>query len=172
VYKKTTEEFITEANQIHNNLYDYSTSIYKNNREKISVICEKHGAFQVTPNDHLNKKSGCPKCKSSKGEIRIETFLNNQKIKYISQHIFNDCKNIKNLVFDFYLPDQNVCIEFDGQLHFKSIDFFGGDELLKNTKKRDKIKTKYCLDKNIKLIRIKYDKFNDIENILLKNLNI
>jgi hypothetical protein len=172
VYKKTTSEFIDEANQIHNNRYDYSLVEYKNNRTKVSIVCKNHGIFNVSPNHHLSKKSGCPECQNSKGEEKIVEILDKQKIKYIRECIFDDCKNIKPLPFDFYLPEQNICVEFDGELHFKSVKNFGGDELLEKTKKRDKIKTKYCMDNNITLIRIPYYKFDDIENILLKNIEL
>lgn len=170
VYKKTTSEFIIEANFIHNNRYDYSLTEYKNNREKIIIVCNKHGEFKVAPNDHLNKKSGCPKCKISRGEEKIEEILIKQKIKYLTEYIFQDCKNIKPLPFDFYLPEKNICIEFDGELHFKSVENFGGYELLEKTKKRDTIKTKYCIDNNITLIRIPYYEYDNIENILLKKI--
>jgi very-short-patch-repair endonuclease len=171
VYKKTNEEFIFEANNIHNDIYDYSNCFYKNNREKVKVSCQKHGIFKVTPNDHLSKKSGCPKCRYSKGEIRIENYLKENNIDYKSQYVFGDCKNINNLVFDFYLPILNTCIEFDGKLHFMSIDFFGGKEQLEKIKKRDKIKTQYCKNKKINLIRIRYNDFDNIESILDKIIN-
>jgi hypothetical protein len=83
VYRPTTEEFIKESINIHKNKYDYSKVNYKNNSTKINVICPTHGVFGVRPNDHLNKKSGCPICKSSKGELIIKEFLDNNKIKYI-----------------------------------------------------------------------------------------
>ena len=59
--------------------------------------------------------------------------------------------------FDFYLPDYNACIEYDGQQHFEPIDFFGGEEKFKKTIQRDEIKTNYCLVNNIRLLRIRYD---------------
>lgn len=171
VYRKTTSEFISESNVIHNNIYDYSNTKYKNNTQKVEVICKIHGAFFVRPNDHLSKKSGCPKCKISKGELKIEEFLKSKKIEYISQYKFDDCKHIRDLVFDFYLPKENICIEYDGELHFKCVDFFGGKENLKKTKIRDKIKTNYCKLNKIPLIRIKYSNFDDIDEILNKKIN-
>ena len=170
VYKKTTLEFINESNIVHNNLYDYSNVFYKNNNKKIEVICGKHGSFFVRPNDHLSKKSGCPKCKLSKGELKIEEFLKSKKIEYIPQYKFDDCKYIRDLVFDFYLPKENICIEYDGKLHYQSVDFFGGEEQLKKTKIRDKIKTTYCKNNQINLIRIKFNQFEKINEILTKKI--
>lgn len=58
---KTIEDFIEEANKIHSNKYDYSKTIYKNNRNKVIIICSEHGEFLQTPNKHLLGR-GCPKC--------------------------------------------------------------------------------------------------------------
>ena len=62
-----------------------------------------------------------------------------------------------------------MCIEFDGQQHYQNK--YGLDSL-KVTQYHDKIKNDYCKDNNIKLLRIKYTEFNNIENILIKELNL
>ena len=61
--RKTLDEFIADANKTHNNKYDYSQVAYKNNRQKVKIICPIHGEFMQTPHDHLSKKAGCPRCK-------------------------------------------------------------------------------------------------------------
>lgn len=61
VSKPTNAEFIILANNIHNNIYDYSTVNYINNKSKIAIICNKHGTFYQTPNRHL-QGDGCPRC--------------------------------------------------------------------------------------------------------------
>ena len=81
-------------------------------------------------------------------------------------------KKIRPLPFDFYLPDYNTCIEYDGIQHFEVVDYFGGLDGFITTKIRDTIKNEYCKSKNIKLIRIPYWGFDNIENILKKELNI
>ncbi len=65
VKKKTTEEFILEAISVHNNLYDYSKSIYTGCENKLIIICNKHGEFQQQPNNHLYGK-GCLECAREK----------------------------------------------------------------------------------------------------------
>lgn len=109
-------------------------------------------------------------CKSSKGELKILKFLKTHNIEYIAQKRFDDCKFKQPLPFDFYLPDYNMCIEYDGELHFKEVDYFGGKEQLNLQQKHDNIKNKYCQENNIKLLRIPYWDFNDIDEILDKEI--
>lgn len=70
------------------------------------------------------------------------------------------------------MPDYNICIEYDGGQHFKEVKHFGGKAGFEQRKENDKIKTQYCIDNNIKLIRIPYTEFKNIEEILEKELNI
>ena len=78
--------------------------------------------------------------------------------------------HVKRLRFDFYLPEYNTCIEYDGRQHFTPVEVFGGEEGYFKTKKRDGIKNKYCKDNNIGSLRIPYNQINNIEEILLKEL--
>lgn len=167
----STEEIILKAKKIHGDRYDYSKVNYKNINEKIEIICLKHGVFEQDYYVHL-RGCGCPICSLSRGELKIKTFFDKNKISYICQYKFENCKNINTLSFDFYLIGNNICIEYDGEQHFKSINFFGGEEKLISTKENDQIKTDYCLNNNIKLIRIPYWDFKNIEQILEKELNI
>lgn len=132
----------------------------------ISLI--SYGVFEQTPNHHSHG-CGCPKCNESKGEKNIRKILDNKNIEYIIQYKFNDCIHIKQLKYDFYLPKYNICIEFDGKQHYKSVKWFGGDKTLKYIQKNDKIKNEYCLKNNIRLLRIRYD--DNIELVLNNYLN-
>jgi len=62
----TLEQFVEKANASHSNKYDYSLVEYKNNKLHIDVICTIHGVFKTRPDNHINKSSGCPKCKNIK----------------------------------------------------------------------------------------------------------
>lgn len=155
--KYTEEEIINNARSIHGDKYDYSKIELKNVDTKISIICPDHGKFYQTPYNHINNKQGCPACATSQGERLIEQYLQNLNINYIKEYRFKDCKNIRILPFDFYLPKQNIAIEFDGIQHFKPITFFGGDKGFNLTQQNDNIKNNYCNKNNIKLIRIKYN---------------
>lgn len=172
----TTEEFINKCKQIHTNeygksKYDYSKVIYINAFSKINIICPIHGTFLQVANYHL-RGNGCPTCKESKGEKKLTRILISMNIVFEKWKRFKDCKNILPLPFDFYLPDYNICIEYDGELHYKQSGYRGNEKKLETTKMNDKIKDKYCYDNNINLIRIPYWDFDKIELILKKELNI
>lgn len=168
------ELFIKKSNIIHNNIYDYKLVVYKNNKTKVKIICKKHGIFEQSPNSH--RRSGCPTCCLSKGEIKVKKFLDINNIKYISQKKFNDCIGKKReLPFDFYLTDYNICIEYDGIQHFKGWVRYKEQKkrnliMLNVVRNNDKIKTNYCKNNNIKLIRIKYSEFENIDTILKKEI--
>lgn len=164
--RKGTEQFIKEANLVHSEKYDYSISNYTTINEYVDIICSSHGIFKQTPGSHLSG-AGCPKCFNSRGENQIERFLKEYNIQYLTQHKFPDCKDKSLLIFDFYLPSKKIIIEFDGKQHFESVEFFGGEAAFKQLKRRDEIKTSYCKEKNINLIRIRYD-----ENVQEKLTNI
>lgn len=111
----------------------------------------------------------------SKGELYIENVLTLNDIYYLKEVEFKKCinKSKNKLRFDFYLPKNNICIEYDGEQHFKSIEEFDGkdkDKALKKRQEHDKIKDDFCKENNIILIRIKYDS-KDIKNDLSKILN-
>lgn len=123
----------------------------------------------VSPNDRTGKECSCPKCSSSKGEKKIETFLRTNNIDYVFQKKFSDCRNLLALPFDFGIPLKNkkwLLIEYQGKQHFQPIGFFGGKKQFALQRRLDKIKENYCKDNNISLLTIPYWKFNEIENIL------
>lgn len=82
-FKKTTEQFIEEANIVHDGKYDYSKSDYKGKDIKVCIICPEHGEFWQTPHNHLNG-AGCPKCKYEKFSENLkdttETFIEKAKL--------------------------------------------------------------------------------------------
>lgn len=160
--KMTKEEFIERAIKIHGVLYDYSKVIYEGYESKVQIICKKHNRpFEMTPHHHLQGQ-GCPLCCSSKGESAVRNWLIENEIEFEEQKRFKDCRNIKPLPFDFYLSQYNLCIEFDGKQHFIPTNFKSNstkEEKLKYfelVQMRDNIKTDYCKNNNINLLRIKY----------------
>ena len=154
--KLNTEIFINKSKKVHGDKYDYSLVEYKGGKIKVKIMCPYHDTFKQMAYSHL-QGIGCPHCNESKGEKEIKNLLNNNLINYITQKKFKECKNIKELPFDFYLPKYNTCIEYDGEQHYILSNFFGGEDGLTQIQKRDKIKDEYCLKNNIHLLRIRYD---------------
>ena len=154
----TTEQFIQKAINIHGDRYDYSLVDYKTNSDKVPIICKEHGVFHQSPAHHIHatQKQGCPTCRDSKGEMYISKLLDDNNVKYTRQYKFDGCVHKRKLPFDFYLHDYNICIEYDGAQHSKSVKNWGGDEALKTSIIRDNIKNNFCLNNNINLIRIPY----------------
>jgi len=164
----TKDKIISDFKKIHGDKYDYSKVQYINTMTKVEIICPEHGSFFQRPNDHRNAV-GCPKCaqenSESKGERKVREFLEENNIKYSQEvNLFN------NYRFDFYLEDLNTVIEYDGKQHFEPVDYFGGLEGFLKTQERDKIKTEYCLENNIRIIRIAY--FEEVEEVLEGILNV
>ena len=120
---------------------------------------------------NFGRIKNCLKChpKLSHGERKIAELLESLNISFIREKSFEDCKNINLLPFDFYLPDYNCCIEYDGEQHFYKNIFSHEDFELR--KKRDKIKNQYCEKNKIKLIRIPYWDYDNLDaNFLLQKI--
>ena len=174
-HKRTTDEYQQELKD--KNIQVQCLGEYKNVHIPILHKCLNCGnEWDVQPH-HLLRGDNCPKCISSKGEKYIRDFLLLNNTVFNEQYKFNDCKNTRPLPFDFYLSDYNMCIEYDGQQHYKVVCFGGiseeeAQQNLEIRKINDKIKTQYCKENNIKLLRIPYWEFNNIENILKKELKV
>ena len=150
------ELFINKAKELFGEKYDYSKVEYINGQKNVCLICPVHGEFEVTPNNHLSKKSGCPICNESKLERELASILDKQNVKYERQKRF---KWLGRQSLDLYLSEHNIAIECQGIQHFKPVDFAGKGEkwankLFEEIKERDDIKLKKCLDFNIKIIYV------------------
>lgn len=168
----TTEEYIRRARLVHGDKYDYSKVVYKNNRTKICIICSIHGEFWQRPNHHLAQKSGCPRCKKSKGELTIAKILNKNNILYKDEYKLPNY----NFEYDFYLPELNVFIEFHGKQHYEPIDYFGGEKIFKYIQQCDMFKRSLAREYKIPLIEINYSQFenlseNEFELFIMKILS-
>ena len=164
---KKHEDYVKEVAEVNPNIEVIGE--YINSHTPIIHRCKIDDYKWYSTPTNILTRGNCPKCNSSIGEYKICKYLTERNINYILQYRFDDCKNKRLLPFDFYLPDYNVCIEFDGIQHFKPVEYFGGVESLQMTQLNDSIKTKYCKDKNIELLRIKYDQ--NIKEVLDMFLN-
>lgn len=104
--RKTKDDFINQAQLIHNDKYDYSKVNYINCETKVCIICPEHGEFWQRPSNHLTGQ-GCPVCKKSKLELEVI----NKFSDVITQQKFDWLKYKKSMSLDFYIPDKNIAIE-------------------------------------------------------------
>lgn len=97
-------------------------------------------------------------CLRSKGESIIQQILDNAHISYNHQHSFPDLiyESGVPVRFDFYLPDYNRLIEFDGSQHYYANGGWSDEDNLLLVQQRDKIRNEYALSHNIPLVRIPY----------------
>lgn len=141
---------------------------YKNSKDKVYLKCNNCNFIWKTRGDRaIEEKIKCPKCYKtySKGELAIADFLSKNNIVYEKEYSLSNGQRL-----DFYLPDKKIAIEFDGEQHFKSNEFFGGEESFEKRKHYDNLKNLYCLENNIELIRISYKDYKNIEEILIQRL--
>lgn len=114
--KLTTQEFIDKANLVHGDKkFDYSQTIYARNCKKIDIICPKHGKFSITPNSHLDIRSGggCIKCYRERQTGTFDDFLKNAIAihgdKY--EYHFTDYKGSKSKIKIFCKKHQSYFIQ-------------------------------------------------------------
>lgn len=117
-FRKSHEKFVEEIYEMVDDEYSV-LSEYRGVKNKVKMIHNLCGhIWDVSPNPFLKEGTRCPKCKFSKGEVAVEKWLFENKINYTTQMKFDGCIHKKRLSFDFYLPDYNLCIEYDGTTHY------------------------------------------------------
>lgn len=121
--------------------------------------CDCGNTNFVTTSHHLvsGNTQSCG-CLRSKGESIIQQILDKANIHYNRQHTFPDLIYTSGVPvrFDFYLPDYNRLIEFDGIQHYYANGGWSSDSNLEIVQQRDKIRNEYAFSNNISLVRIPY----------------
>lgn len=156
--QKTTRDFLEELDDDYELLDEY-----KNAYTKVTLKHKSCGfIYKVTPHNYLTGKR-CPRCSrmESKGEKEVQAFLDKNNIKYIKEYpVAIDGHNLR---FDFYLPEINKYIEYQGEQHYHPIDYFGGEKRFLIQCELDNKKRKYA---GHNLIEIAY---NENTNTILTN---
>lgn len=163
-------DLVNQVNSVNGNILLNPDDYINNQAKNLRVKCGECGNVYTTSlANYQHGQTRCSVCSHSEsdGERTIRVYLDEHQILYEQEKRYDDCRDERPLPFDFYLPQHNLCVEFDGPHHFEPTF---GEELFKKTKKHDKIKNQYCNDKNIKLIRIPYWDGNKIEEILNKHI--
>lgn len=155
--------------------YTLLSENYINLKENLDVECPSGHRFEISLSNFKWGKQRCLNCQDSnisKGEREVKRVLEKFEIDFTQQYKFKDCRDKRELPFDFYIPSKNIVIEFDGEQHFKEKEKFGGILGFAQTILHDCIKNNYCINNNIKLIRIPYWEIDNIESILKQQINL
>lgn len=164
-FRKTHDQFVEELKQVNSDIEIIGK--YITSKDPIECRCKKCGNIWTPCASSLLSGFGCPHCLMPHGERDIEKYLQDKNIPYISQKKFPDLYGTKKkLSYDFYLPDYNLLIEFQGEQHERPIDLFGGEQTFVIQKERDEKKRKYASDHNIDLLEIWYYDQKNISTIL------
>lgn len=167
---KTTEQFIEECKKVHGAKYDYSQTVYYNNKEKVTIICPTHGEFKQTASSHLSG-AGCPVCSTLKNQKLLIEKLNSS-FPNLQFSWEASPKWLEKQRFDIYCEKYNFAIEYDGEVHYEIIDHFGGEKQLELIKYRDNIKNKKCLNNTCVLFRVKYGYTDEDYTKLVEYINL
>ena len=146
--------------------------------KKFKFYCEDCGEEFEAKLDNIirvGRSMKCRNCTSSKGEQRIKEWLIDNNIKFKQQKTFKYLVGIGNglLSYDFYLPQYNLLIEYQGEQHEKFIKgLHKSEEAFIIQKEHDRRKREYAKDNNIKLLEIWYYDYENIEKILDNSVKI
>ena len=144
--------------------------------EPTMFYCKRHNHyFENRPRDILSRSRCCDKSQDTYKQEQICSYLELQGHHVIREKTFENCKDKHVLPFDCYLDDLNVVVEYDGEQHYIPIRFGGCSDGEMNekylyTKRHDEIKTKFCKDNGIHLIRIPFFNFENYKEILDEEL--
>lgn len=163
---KSHEQFIEELNNINNNIEVLGK--YDGAKSEVKVRCLKCGHIWSPVASSLLCGYGCPCCKRSKGEEKIEKYLINNNIIFEPQKKFPDLRNKLPLSYDFYLPEYNILIEYQGQFHDGSTSMVLKEKYFDKQQKNDEIKRNYAKNNNYNFLEIWYYDFDNVEDIIDK----
>lgn len=170
-HKRTPFEFQRLIHDITDGEY-YVKLTYVDSKTPVRFyhrLCGKH--FDMMPYKFLDGHR-CTKCGGSHGEKIIISLLDSSCINYDYPHSFNTLKSDLDRVlrYDFYLPDQNTLIEYQGKQHYAPVGYFGGLKQFKIQQEHDKLKREYAKKHGYKLIEIPYihDTKDGIKQFLIK----
>jgi hypothetical protein len=163
--------------------WDYNKNIFppdkysRGSKKKVYWLCENGHSWESNISNRTFLGEGCPICSFSHGEKKIYEILINKNISFTPQKTFKNCRgmNFGLLKFDFCVYDDcgNILflIEFQGKQHFFIVDYFDGEYGYLKRQTHDSYKKYYCYKYGFRLLIIKYDEINNIENILERELS-
>lgn len=164
----TQEEFELKVKEVGKGEFSLQSK-YETTNQQVLLKHEVCGCeWWSYPNNFLHYGIVCRQCEhtKSKGEELIKEYLDENEIEYLFQHTYDDLKHKRALAYDFYIPEKNLLLEYDGEQHFRAVDYFGGEKAFKDRQFKDNLKNEYAKNNNIKLLRIPY--YEDVNEVLSK----
>jgi len=128
--RKTNDEFLDRAQEIHGKKYDYSKTVYKHNKQNIVIICSRHGEFSQTPSNHLQGQN-CPRCRKSMSSKIENKWLDKLNITDLKRQKKIILENGKYYIADGYDPISNTVYEFWGDFWHGNLDIYNATDLNK-----------------------------------------
>lgn len=163
---KPHEQFIEELACVQPNIEAFGK--YNGAKNSIEVKCLKCGHIWSPIADSLLHGYGCPRCKRSKGEEKIEKYLNDNNIEFEPQKKFSNLRSTLPLSYDFYLPEYNALIEYQGQFHDGTTSMVPKEKYFDKQQKNDELKRDYAKNNGYNLLEIWYYDFDNLEKIIDK----
>lgn len=173
------KKIVSEINQknITNKKFGLLTALYPTEEKNSSgcyywhCICDCGNEKDVPLNYLTAGVTRSCGCLASKGEQKISQILKENNIKFEQQKTFDECRfpeSNQKARFDFYLPDYNCLIEFDGIYHYEVTNKIWDSKVtLEQIKEKDNYKTNFTIKYNYHLIRIPYYEYDNINLSML-----
>ena len=149
--------------ETNGNKYNYSKFEYNGYDVKSEIICPEHGSFLQTPRSHM-RGVGCPYCANKHliGESKLKELLENnfKKVLYQVKSSTIGFEWLGRQSLDFYVPEINTAIEYQGEQHFIPIKHWGNEKKFNYTRSLDIEKYHKAKNNGVKLLYFKYSKIN------------
>ena len=160
----TKEDLLKSFYLVHQGLYSYpDLPDIISRKKKINIKCPKHGIFRQKIDRHL-AGDGCPICSNSKHANVLAARMNENNISFEREKNFPWLRRFRRgngMRLDFYLPDYNVAIEYQGAMHFgihKNNKYTMTKEDYEDLFERDRVKYKLCKEHGIRILYFCYNK--------------
>lgn len=171
LHRKSHEQFIFEMSKLNPNIEIMSD--YKHNKIKVECKCKTCSSKWKSSPHVLLRGHGCPICNESHGERKIRNYLDSYNLQYESQKTFDGLVGLGNgkLSYDFYLPTENILIEYQGNFHDGTVKYKSHDKsILKRQKEHDRRKREYATSHNITFLEIWYWDYEKIDEVLTNTI--
>ncbi len=150
--KKSTEEIINTLSTINGDRFDYTDTKYTDSHTKIKIRCKTCQNDQYSFIHNHIRNATCCHCQVSSGQRSIIDFIK----EYDTNIVINDRLTLNPLELDIYLPQRQLAIEYHG-LYFHSYSSY--PTAAQKTKHQHKALV--CRDRNIKLIQLFSNEWNE-----------